>query len=169
MLPNLWQTNGPQGVRIRNKECPGPELLGDFNCEPARILAQLRAVRAWTIRVDGGAFARASLVGIGRDLFADTETLGRQGVGLTMLKCRFYGKGKLRNLTLPVHGIEENCRRIEASGCQWRAPRSHGQQRATAYLWSEPGALRACRLPIPQRAMTGTGLRAMSQRVSGGD
>jgi hypothetical protein len=54
---------------------------------------------------------------IHRDLFADTETLGRQGVGLTMLKCRFYGKRKFRNVAPRVHGIEENCRRIEASGC----------------------------------------------------
>jgi len=54
-------------------------------------------------------------------------------------------------------------------GCRWRATHSHGRQRAIACLWSEAGALRACRLPIQQDAMTGTGLQAMKRRVSGED
>ena len=54
-------------------------------------------------------------------------------------------------------------------GCRWRATHSHGRQRAIACLWSEAGALRACRLPIQQDAMTGTGLQATKRRVSGED
>ena len=60
-------------------------------------------------------------------------------------------------------------RLTDTFGCRWRAAHSHGQHRATARRPSEAGALRACRLPIAQRAMTGTGLRAMSRQISGND
>ncbi len=59
--------------------------------------------------------------------------------------------------------------RFPLSGCRWRAMQSHGQHGADALVRSEAGALRACRLPIQQRAMTGTGLQAMSRQISGED
>jgi hypothetical protein len=59
--------------------------------------------------------------------------------------------------------------RFPLSGCRWRAMQSHGQHGGDALVRSEAGALRACRLPIQQRAMTGTGLQAMNRRVSGED
>jgi len=59
--------------------------------------------------------------------------------------------------------------RFPLSGCRWRAMQSHGQHGADALVRSKAGALRACRLPIQQRAMTGTGLQAMSRQISGED
>jgi len=59
--------------------------------------------------------------------------------------------------------------RFPLSGCRWRAMQSHGQHGADALVRSEAGALRAYRLPIQQRAMTGTGLQAMSRQISGED
>ena len=56
-----------------------------------------------------------------------------------------------------------------ASGCRWRAAHRQGQHRATAHPPREASALRACRLPIQQRATTGTGLQAVHRRVSGED
>jgi len=58
---------------------------------------------------------------IHRDGCADAKSLVPQGVRLTMQKCRSDGKLKFRSVTLRECGTEENCRRIEASVCRWRA------------------------------------------------
>ena len=49
------------------------------------------------------------------------------------------------------------------------AARSHGQHCETAHPPSAAGALRACRLPIQQRAMTETGLQAVKPQMGGED
>jgi hypothetical protein len=58
------------------------------------------------------------------------------------------------------------------SGCRWRAARGHKPKHAQLRTAtgdctpsSAAGALRACRLPIEQRAMTGTGLQVFNKQM----
>jgi hypothetical protein len=104
---------------------------------------------------------------------------------LRTAECRLRGCGAsfqrlVRGHILAFHLFRRWAGGPATVGCFWlsvassagppaHAARSHGQRHVTACSPSAAGALRACRLPIQQRAMTGTGLQAINPQVSGED